>query len=148
MIYEITWFGCKQDKMNHICYLKWLFRKQQVCLLWWCGRLGLVIKRDGLKIYPFTMTKTIHGKRNVTLYYYVKVLINIVRDRVIFNAFQVIQCFFWNNKNTSYNVLNMYNLNILYSLDSFQNFPRVPIMYYKYFYLNKLKTLTLIYFWH
>jgi len=148
MIYEITWFGCKQDKTNHICYLKWLFRKQQVCLLWWCGRLGLVIKRDELKIYPFTMTKTIHGKRNVTLYYYVKVLINIVRDRVIFNAFQVIQCFFWNNKNTSYNVLNMYNLNILYSLDSFQNFPRVPIMYYKYFYLNKLKTLTLIYFWH
>ncbi len=139
IIYEITWFGCKQDKMNHICHLKWLFRKQRVCLLRWCGRLGLVIKRDGLKIYPFTMNKKIHDKRNVTLYYSIKVLINIVHDRVIFNAFQVIQCFFWNNKNTCYNVLNMYNLNILYSFDSLQNFPHVPIIYYNYFHLNKLK---------
>jgi hypothetical protein len=112
MIYEITWFGCNQDKMNDICHLKWLFQEQRVCLLGWCGRLGLVIERDGLKIYPFTMTKKIHEKRNVTLYYYVKVLINIVHDCVIFNAFQVIQCFFWNNKNISYNVLNMYHLNI------------------------------------
>jgi hypothetical protein len=58
----------------------------------------------------------------------------------IFNAFQIIQCFFGNNKNTCYNVLNMYNLNILHSLDSFQKFPHVPIIYYKYFHLNTLKT--------
>jgi hypothetical protein len=131
MIYKITWLGCKQDKMSHICHLKWLFRIQWVCLLGWCVRLRLVIERDGLKIYPFMMTKKNHDKRNVTLYYYVKVLIIIGHDRVIFNAFQVIQCFFKNKKYTCYNVINVYNLNILYSLDSFQIFPHVPIIYYK-----------------
>ncbi len=54
---------CKHGNRSHDCLLNWLLKKIKGCLLRRGGKLWLVTKGDGLKIYDF------YNDKRITLFF-------------------------------------------------------------------------------